>query len=85
MFKLADVRAMQSECAVLKMPGSSCLATGDIKEGILGETLMLIPWRKKAFLFYKRILKTFSSVLVSGHVRLTFSCAQEVSGDTSLQ
>jgi len=43
MFKLADVHAIQCECAILKMPGSSCIATGDIKEEILGERLILIP------------------------------------------
>lgn len=43
MFKLADVHAIQCECAILKMPGSSCIATGDIKEEILGERVILIP------------------------------------------
>lgn len=85
MFKLADVHVIQCEFAILKMPGSSCVATGDIQEEILGERLILIPWRKKVFLFYMRILKTFSSALMSGHIRLTFRSAQEVSSDTSLQ
>lgn len=40
MFKLANVHRIQREFAILKMPASSCAATGDLKEEILEKLLV---------------------------------------------
>lgn len=41
MFKLANVHSIQREFAILKMPASSCAVTGDLKEEILEEKLLV--------------------------------------------